>query len=259
MKDALAVSDGLNNSSKGHIRSRKKKSTPDNNVAVQKITVGSILVDNEAAATELWGIVSTDTGAGENGIRESFSLGEEVVAKKRRRASKSVGNVGAVRKRMRGSIPVDNEAVPTELRGIISTDIEAGTNRMMDLVPVVEGGVVKKRTRRTNSVGNEEAIRRSRSNTVGNKGVVRKKMRGSISVDNDAVSMELGGVISTDIDAETDGMMEPISVGEEGVAKKRGRRANSVGEEGTVKRKRRGSVSVESNGAVTRRKRASSR
>jgi transcription factor MYB, plant len=258
MKDALAVSGGLNNSSKGHIRSRKKKSTPDNNVAVQKITVGSILVDNEAAATELR-IVSTDTGAGENGIRESFSLGEEVVAKKRRRASKSVGNVGAVRKRMRGSIPVDNEAVPTELRGIISTDIEAGTNRMMDLVPVVEGGVVKKRTRRTNSVGNEEAIRRSRSNTVGNKGVVRKKTRGSISVDNDAVSMELGGVISTDIDAETDGMMEPVSVGEEGVAKKRGRCVNSVGEEGTVKRKRRGSVSVESNGAVTRRKRASSR
>jgi transcription factor MYB, plant len=256
MKDALAVSGGLNNSSKGHIRSRKKKSTPDNNVAVQKITVGSILVDNEAAATELR-IVSTDTGAGENGIRESFSLGEEVVAKKRRRASKSVGNVGAVRKRMRGSIPVDNEAVPTELRGIISTDIEAGTNRMMDLVPVVEEGVVKKRTRRTNSVGNEGAVRRS--NTVGNKGVVRKKMRGSISVDNEAVSMELRGVISTDIDAETDGMMDPVSVGEAGVAKKRGRRANSVGEEGTVKRKRRGSLSVESNGAVTRRKRASSR
>jgi transcription factor MYB, plant len=127
----------------------------------------------------------------------------------------------------------------------------------MDLVPVVEEGVVKKRTRRTNSVGNEGAVRRS--NTVGNKGVVRKKMRGSISVDNEAVSMELRGVISTDIDAETDGMMDPVSVGEAGVAKKRGRRANSVGEEGTVKRKRRGSLSVESNGAVTRRKRASSR
>jgi transcription factor MYB, plant len=257
MKEALAVSDGLNNSSKGRIRSRKKKSTPDNNVAVQKITVGSILVDNEAATTELRGIVSTDTGAGENGIGESVSLGEEVVVKKRKRASKSVGNEGAVRKRIRGSIPVDNEAVPTELRGIISTDIEAGTNRMMDLVPVVEEGVVKKRTRRTNSVGNEGAVRRS--NTVGNKGVVRKKMRGSISVDNEAVSMELRGVISTDIDAETDGMMDPVSVGEAGVAKKRGRRANSVGEEGTVKRKRRGSLSVESNGAVTRRKRASSR
>ncbi|KAK3124416.1 hypothetical protein QOZ80_7BG0586270 [Eleusine coracana subsp. coracana] len=274
MEDAVAVSDGLNNSSKGRKRSRKKKSTPDNNVTVQNITMGSIPVDNEAVPTELREIISTDIGAEENRTREAVSPGEERVVKKRKRASKSVANDGAVRKRMRGSIPVGNDTVPAELMGTISTSVEAGTSRMMDPVSIGEEGVVKKRTRRTNSVGNEGAVRTRRSNTAGSEGVATKRMRGSISVDNEAIPVELRGIISTDIDAGTDSMMDPVSVGEEGVAKKRRRRTNSNSNEGFVRKRRgsttsgeentermkvRGSVSVESNGAVKRRKRASAR
>ncbi|KAK3126344.1 hypothetical protein QOZ80_7AG0555170 [Eleusine coracana subsp. coracana] len=254
-----AVSDDLNNSSKGHKRSRKKKSTPDNNVTVQNITMGSIPVDNEAVPTELRGIISTDIGTEENRTREAVSPGEERVVKKRKRASKSVANDGAVRKRMRGSITVGNDTVPAEPMGTISTSIEAGTSRMMDPVSIGEEGVVKKRTRRTNSVDNEGAVRTRISNTAGSEGVARKRMRGSISVD---------------IDAGTDSMMDPVSVGEAGVAKKRRRRTNSSsnevfvrkrrgsttsGEENTERTKMRCSVSVESNGAVTRRKRAPAR
>ncbi|GJN24476.1 hypothetical protein PR202_gb12218 [Eleusine coracana subsp. coracana] len=239
MEDAVAVSDGLNNSSK-----------------------------------ELREIISTDIGAEENRTREAVSPGEERVVKKRKRASKSVANDGAVRKRMRGSIPVGNDTVPAELMGTISTSVEAGTSRMMDPVSIGEEGVVKKRTRRTNSVGNEGAVRTRRSNTAGSEGVATKRMRGSISVDNEAIPVELRGIISTDIDAGTDSMMDPVSVGEEGVAKKRRRRTNSNSNEGFVRKRRgsttsgeentermkvRGSVSVESNGAVKRRKRASAR
>ncbi|GJN10312.1 hypothetical protein PR202_ga28396 [Eleusine coracana subsp. coracana] len=164
MEDAVAVSDGLNNSSKGHKRSRKKKSTPDNNVTVQNITMGSIPVDNEAVPTELRGIISTDIGTEENRTREAVSPGEERVVKKRKRASKSVANDGAVRKRMRGSITVDS---------------------MMDPVSVGEAGVAKKRRRRTNSSSNEVFVRKRRgSTTSGEENTERTKMRCSVSVES---------------------------------------------------------------------------
>ncbi|TVU41062.1 hypothetical protein EJB05_14553, partial [Eragrostis curvula] len=344
-EEIVTVSDGLENSSRGRIRSRKKKSTPENTVGVQEIMRGCVSVDTEAVSTELKGIIGTDIQAGENGMREPVSGGEERVVKKRRRNNSvgneravrkrrgldSVSNEGVVRERMRGSIPMDNEAVPMELRGSISTDIAAGENGTKEPVSVGEEGVVKKRARRTNSVGNEGAVRKRRGsksvgkeqvvrnrmrgsipmnnevvptetrgiieagengmtdpvsvgeegvvkkrtrrtnsvgkgvftkmsgpNSVGNEGGARKRMRGSIPMDNEAVPTELRGIISTDIEAGENGMREPVSVGEEGVVKKRTRRTKSVANEGAV-RKTRDSVSIENNGAVTRKKRASSR
>ncbi|XP_062189465.1 uncharacterized protein LOC133892604 isoform X2 [Phragmites australis] len=228
-EESLAVSDGLNNSSSVRSRSRKRKSTTDDSVAVQNRMRGSIPVDNEAVPKELRGTISADNEVGTNRTRDPVSVGEEGVVKKRTRGSKSVGNEGVLRKRMRGSV---------------STDNEAGTNRMRDPVSVGEEAVVKKRTRGLKSVGN--------------KGVVRKRMRGSIGTDNEAGTnrmrdpVSVGGVVKKRTRCSN-------SVGNEGVARKRMQGCISVGDEGIVQKRMMGSVSIENNGGVTKRKRVSSR
>ncbi|CAN6209283.1 unnamed protein product [Urochloa humidicola] len=165
-----------------------------------------------------------------------------------RKRKSTTGSNAAVQKRMRGSIPVDNEAVPielrgpvsadnvdnetvpTELRGPVSTDNEAGTNRIMDPVTVSEEGVVKKRTRGSKPAGCNAAA--------------QKRMRRSIPVGNEAIPIELGGTVSANNEVGTNGMMDPVSVGKDGVVKKRTRRSKPAGSEG-ASRKRRCSISAD--------------
>jgi len=131
---------------------------------------------------------------------------------------------------MRGSISLDNEAVPIELRGTDSANIEVGTNRIMDPVSVGEEGVVKKRTR---------CSKPARGNAA-----EQNIMAGSIPVGNEAVPVELRGTVSTNNVVGTNTMMDPVSVGDEGVVKKRTRRSKPAGSEGAT-RKRRCSISAD--------------
>jgi len=96
-------------------------------------------------------------------------------SRSRKRKSTTASNA-ALQKRMRGSISLDNEAVPIELRGTDSSNIEVGTNRIMDPVSVGEEGVVKKRTKRSKPVGNEGAARKKMraSVPVGDEGAIKK-------------------------------------------------------------------------------------
>ena len=104
-------------------------------------------------------------------------------SRSRKRKSTTASNA-ALQKRMRGSISLDNEAVPIELRGTDSANIEVGTNRIMDPVSVGEEGVVKKRTKRSKPVGNEGAARKKMraSVPVGDEGAVKKT--GSVATEN---------------------------------------------------------------------------
>ncbi|CAL5078244.1 unnamed protein product [Urochloa decumbens] len=168
-------------------------------------------------------------------------------SRSRKRKSTTASNA-AVQKRMRGSIPVgneavpielrgpdsadnvDNETVPIELRGPVSADNEAGTNRIMDPVSVGEEGVVKKRTRGSKPAGGNAAA--------------QKRTRGSIPVGNEAIPIELRGTASANNEVGMNEMMDPVSVGKEGVAKKRTRRSKPAGSEG-ASRKRRRSISAD--------------
>ncbi|WVZ61838.1 hypothetical protein U9M48_011650 [Paspalum notatum var. saurae] len=154
-----------------------------------------------------------------------------------RKRKTPTGNNVARRKRMRGSISVND-------------DNEVGTNSMMDSVAAGEEVVVKKRTRCLKPVGNDGAAR---------------KRRGSISTDNEAgtniVSGEGGAV------KKRTRHSKPVPVsGEEGVVTKRTRRskpvgtedAASIGDEGIVK-KMTCSVSTKNHGGVAKKKRASRR
>ncbi|KAL6880255.1 hypothetical protein ACP4OV_011820 [Aristida adscensionis] len=137
-------------------------------------------------------------------------------------------------KRMRGSISMDDEAIPKELRGSTSEDNEVVTDGMGD----------------PNSVGNKEEVakRKTRSkNSAGSEGVVKKKTRVSKSVGNDEV-----------VKKRTRGSI-PNCDG--GVVNKRTRKRSSisVGDEGIVKKRMRSSASTGNHGGVTKRKRASSR
>ncbi|CAO1948809.1 unnamed protein product [Urochloa humidicola] len=164
-----------------------------------------------------------------------------------RKRKPTTGSNAAVQKRMRGSIPVGSESVPTELRGPVSTDNvgnetvpielrgpvsaddEAGTNKIMDPVTVGEG-VVKKRTRGSKPAGGNAAA--------------RKRMRRSIPVGNEAVPIELGGTVSANNEVGPNGMMDPVSVDKDGVVKKRMRHSKPAGSEGASK-KRRCSISAD--------------
>ncbi|CAN6170858.1 unnamed protein product [Urochloa humidicola] len=164
-----------------------------------------------------------------------------------RKRKPTTGSNAAVQKRMRGSIPVGSESVPTELRGPVSTDNvgnetvpielrgpvsaddEAGTNKIMDPVTVGEV-VVKKRTRGSKPAGGNAAA--------------RKRMRRSIPVGNEAVPIELGGTVSANNEVGPNGMMDPVSVDKDGVVKKRMRHSKPAGSEGASK-KRRCSISAD--------------
>jgi myb proto-oncogene protein len=131
---------------------------------------------------------------------------------------------------MRGSISLDNEAVPIELRGTDSANNAVGTNRIMDPVSVGEEGVVQKRT--------------SPSKPARGNSAEQKIMTGSIPVGIEAVPIELRGTVSTNNEVGTNTMMDPVSIGDGGVVKKRTTRSKPAGSEGAT-RKRRCSISAD--------------
>ncbi|CAM0905289.1 unnamed protein product [Alopecurus aequalis] len=98
---------------------------------------------------------------------------------------------------------------------------------------------------------------RRRKGTTDNNVVVQKRMRGSISVDNEATLHILESPIGVDNEAPTKQTRGTSSVGNEVTAKKRGGASVSVGIEGAVKKKTRGSISVGDNRAVKNRMRGS--
>jgi myb proto-oncogene protein len=115
------------------------------------------------------------------------------------------------------------------------------------------------------------ARKRKRSITDKNQ-VVQKKMKGSISGDNEAV-VETVGTISADNEVATKRKTGSTSVGEEGTTKKttrgslsgkgevnkRMRGSISGVQKGATKQRMRGSVSTDNHGAVMKSKRAPSR
>ncbi|XP_037442572.1 uncharacterized protein LOC119311052 isoform X1 [Triticum dicoccoides] len=126
----ITVSDGVNNSSRGHSRARKRKVTTDGDVVVQTRMRGSISVDNELTLDILGGPISFDDEAPTNQKRDPTSVGKEGTAKKRTRGSVSVGNEGPVKKKMRGSISVgDGRAVKNRMRGSVSIDNQGNTTK----------------------------------------------------------------------------------------------------------------------------------
>lgn len=126
----VTVSDGVNNSSRGHSKARKRKVTTDGDVVVQKRMRGSISVDNELTLDILGGPISFDNEALTNQKRDPTSVGKEGTAKKRTRGTVSVGNEGAVKKKMRGSISVgEGRAVKNRMRGSVSIDNQGNTTK----------------------------------------------------------------------------------------------------------------------------------
>lgn len=98
---------------------------------------------------------------------------------------------------------------------------------------------------------------RKRKGTMDNNVVVQKRMRGSISVDNEATIDTLESPIGDDNETPRKRMRGNKCVGKEVIAKKRAGASVSVGNEGAVKKKMRGSISVGDNGAVKSRMRGS--
>jgi myb proto-oncogene protein len=127
--------DGVNNSSSGYTKGRKRKGTTDKNVVVQKRMRGSISVDNEATLDILESPIGVDNEAPRKRTRgpnkktgASVSVGKEVTYNKKTGASVSVDNEGAVKKKMRGSISVgENKVVKSRMRGSISIDNQGST------------------------------------------------------------------------------------------------------------------------------------
>ncbi|XP_014752712.1 uncharacterized protein LOC100828457 isoform X3 [Brachypodium distachyon] len=114
----IAVSNGVNKSSSGHSRARKRKSNNGNTVVVQKRMRGSISFDNEASLDILGGPIGIDNEAprsvGKEGTSEKrtngfMSAGNEGTLKKKMRGSISVGDERAAKKKARGSVPIGNE------------------------------------------------------------------------------------------------------------------------------------------------------
>jgi len=143
---------------------------------------------------------------------------------------------------MRGSISVDNEAVPIELRGTDSANNEVGTNTIMDPVSVGAEGVVKKRTRRSKPAGSEGATRKRTCSSSTDNEVGTNMMK-------DPVSGEVGVV------KKITSRSKPVA--NEGAARKKMRASVPVGDEGAIKKT--GSDATENHGGVTKRKRAPSR
>nr|BAJ99757.1 predicted protein [Hordeum vulgare subsp. vulgare] len=126
--EIITVPDGVNNSSRGHSKARKRKVTTDGDVVVQKRMRGSISVDNELALDILGGPISFDNEAPTNRKGDPTSVGKEGTAKKRTRGPVSVGKEGAVKKKMRGSISIgDERAVKNRMRGSVSIDNQGNT------------------------------------------------------------------------------------------------------------------------------------
>ncbi|KAE8792309.1 Myb-like protein L [Hordeum vulgare] len=126
--EVITVPDGVNNSSRGHSKARKRKVTTDGDVVVQKRMRGSISVDNELALDILGGPISFDNEAPTNRKGDPTSVGKEGTAKKRTRGPVSVGKEGAVKKKMRGSISIgDERAVKNRMRGSVSIDNQGNT------------------------------------------------------------------------------------------------------------------------------------
>ena len=124
------MSDGVNNSSRGHSKARKRKVTTDGDVVVQKRMRGSISVDNELTLDMFGGPISFNNEALTNQKRDPTFVGKEGTAKKRTRGTVSVGNEGAVKKKMRGSISVgEGRAVKNRMRGSVSIDNQGNTTK----------------------------------------------------------------------------------------------------------------------------------
>lgn len=241
--DLISLVQSKGDESGENTRDRSRKQTKENLVA-SNIVNSSAAPDCVAANTV--SNTSSRRPSRKSTGRRSKKQNEENVAvpdglndlsssrsRSRKRKSTS-GSNAAVQKRMRGSIPVGNEAVPIELRGTVSADNEVGTNRIMDPLSVGVEGVVKKRTRGSKPAGNNAAS--------------QKRMRGSIPVGNEAVPIE----VSANDEVGTNRMMDPASVGEEGVVKKRTRRSKPAGSEGAA-RKRRCTISADNEAGTNTR------
>ncbi|KAM0848878.1 hypothetical protein ACQ4PT_054083 [Festuca glaucescens] len=127
-EEDITLFDGVNISSSGYTKGRKRKGTTDNNVVVQKRMRGSISADNGATLDILESPIGVDNEAPRKRTRGPRSVGKEVTANKRTGASVSADNEGAVKKKMRGSISVgENRLVKSRMRGSISIDHQGST------------------------------------------------------------------------------------------------------------------------------------
>jgi len=238
-RDLIALVQSKDDGSGENTRDRSRKQTKEN-LAVSNIVDSSTAPDFVAADT-VSKTISRRPRRKSTGQKSKKQTEENVAvpdglndlssgcSRSRKRKSTTASNA-ALQKRMRGSISLDNEAVPIELRGTDSANIEVGTNRIMDPVSVGEEGVVKKRTRRSKPARGNAAE--------------QNIMAGSIPVGNEAIPVELRGTVSTNNVVGTNTMMDPVSVGDEGVVKKRARRSKPAGSEGAT-RKRRCSISAD--------------
>ncbi|XP_047068654.1 uncharacterized protein LOC124676658 isoform X1 [Lolium rigidum] len=124
----ITLFDGVNNSSSGYTKGRKRKGTADKNVVVQKRMRGSISVDNEATLDILEIPIGVDNEAPKKRTRGPRSVGKDVTANKKTGASVSVDNEGAAKKKMRGSMSVgENKLAKSRMRGSISIDNQGST------------------------------------------------------------------------------------------------------------------------------------
>jgi myb proto-oncogene protein len=180
-------------------------------------------------------------------------------SKARKRKGTTDNNV-VVQKRMRGSVSVDNEATLDRLE----SPIGGSKNQTGEGDITVFDGVIN------SSSGHSKA--RKRKGTTDNNVVVQKRMRGSVSVDNEATLDRLESPIGVDNEAPRKRTRGPRSVGKvtankktgasvsvdnEGAVKEKMRGSISVGENRPVKRRMRGSISMDSQGSTAKRKRVS--
>uniref|UniRef100_A0ACD5UMZ4 Uncharacterized protein n=1 Tax=Avena sativa TaxID=4498 RepID=A0ACD5UMZ4_AVESA len=182
-EEDIIVSDGVNNSSIGGSKARKRKGTTVNTGVVQKRMRGSISVDNESTLDILESPIGADNEAPTKRMRgNSSSIG---YSKARKRKSTADNNV-VVQTRMRGSISIDNEATLDILESPIGVDDEAPMKHMRGTRSVGKEVAAKRRTVASVSVGNEGAVKKKMraSISVDDNGAVKNRMRGSISIDN---------------------------------------------------------------------------
>ncbi|PUZ68375.1 hypothetical protein GQ55_2G022200 [Panicum hallii var. hallii] len=237
--DLIALVQSKDDGSGENTRDRSRKQTKEN-LAVSNIVTSSTAPDFVAPDT-VSNTISRRPRRKSTGQKSKKQTEENVAVpdglnglssgcSRSRKRKSTTGSNAAVQKRMRGSISVDNEAVPIELRGTDSANNAVGTNRIMDPVSVGEEGVVQKRT--------------SPSKPARGNSAEQKIMTGSIPVGIEAVPIELRGTVSTNNEVGTNTMMDPVSVGDEGVVKKRTTRSKPAGSEGAT-RKRRCSISAD--------------
>jgi myb proto-oncogene protein len=83
---------------------------------------------------------------------------------------------------------------------------------------------------------------RKRKSTTGSNAAVQKRTRGSVPVGNEAVPIESRATVSADNEVETNIIMDPLSVCEEGVVKKRTRGSKPAGNNAASHKRIRGSI-----------------